>query len=215
MRFQPFDPEVDTSRTRRRLPHWFQEGRTYFVTFRLADSLPRQKREQLKIERDAWLAAHGMTSPDQVDRLPPSDQSAYRLWFSERTEALLNAGYGLCVLGRTECGRIVEQALRFFEEERYHLDEYVIMTNHVHVLLCPIPPFSLSRILHSWKRHSAREINALLRKTGTSLWLDESFDHIVRRYEQLDHYRKYIRNNPENAKSRRGTYRLGRGRTKL
>ncbi len=45
-------------RTCHHLPHWEQDGTTCFVTFRLADSLPKEKLAQLREERDVWLAAH-------------------------------------------------------------------------------------------------------------------------------------------------------------
>ncbi len=215
MPFKPYDRDVETSRHRRRLPHWFQEGRTYFVTFRLADSLPRDKREHLLEERHAWLAAHGLTSPDPVDNLSRKDQLAYRIWFSERTDKLLDAGYGSCILAQPEPSGILEQSLRYFDGERYHLDEYVIMPNHVHLLVCPIHPASLSQILQSWKRHSARKINRLIGKTGSSLWLDENFDHIIRSLEKLEQYHDYIRSNPLKAGLREETYKLGTVKSEL
>ena len=50
-----FDPEADFKVYRRNLPHWRQAGVTYFVTFRLADSLPTQKLAALKEEKERWL----------------------------------------------------------------------------------------------------------------------------------------------------------------
>jgi hypothetical protein len=53
---QFFDPEANLEIYRRRLPHWRQPGVTYFVTFRLIDSLPKQKLAALKDEKARWLA---------------------------------------------------------------------------------------------------------------------------------------------------------------
>ena len=66
MDFLPFDPEADVSRSRRRLPHWFQEGRTYYLTFRLADSLPKSTRKEINEEREKWLIAQGITGQERV-----------------------------------------------------------------------------------------------------------------------------------------------------
>src|SRR5581483_336002 len=51
-RFQAFKPDVDTAKTRGHLPHWEQAGATYFVTFRLADSVPSEVLRDWKIERE-------------------------------------------------------------------------------------------------------------------------------------------------------------------
>ncbi len=56
--FKPYNPEIETHRTHRRLPHWTQEGRTYFITFRLADSLPQDKLKQWVEEKNTWLKFH-------------------------------------------------------------------------------------------------------------------------------------------------------------
>lgn len=39
--FEFFDPDQPIAICRRRLPHWFQPDRTYFITFRTADSFLR------------------------------------------------------------------------------------------------------------------------------------------------------------------------------
>ncbi|MCF6313920.1 MAG: transposase [Verrucomicrobiales bacterium] len=215
MPFEAFNPESETQRSRRNLPHWVQSDRTYFVTFRLADSLPRSNRDLLKQERLTWLRSHGLTSPEEIGSLPKSDQHIYHNLFSEKLEALLDNGYGNCVLKNNDLSSLVKTSLHFFDSQRYHLDEYVIMPNHVHLLVCPIEKFSLSSILHSWKRHSAREINRILGNTGTSLWMDENFDHIVRSIDHLQHYRHYIRQNPIEANLPKNTFLLGRGNASL
>src|SRR5947209_703893 len=56
--FKPYDPEAETHRTHRRLPHWTQKGTTYYITFRLADSLPQEKLKQWMAERAIWLKFH-------------------------------------------------------------------------------------------------------------------------------------------------------------
>ena len=79
----------------------------------------------------------------------------------------------------------------------YSLNAYVIMPNHVHMLITPIVP--LTRITHGLKGVTAREANAILRRTGQHFWQDESFDHWVRTPAQFNRIRDYIESNPVSA----------------
>jgi type I restriction enzyme R subunit len=205
MPFIPFNPVENVQRTRRALPHWFQEGRTYFVTFRLADSMPREKREQLEAQRNAWMHAQGLKSLDEIEFLSEEDRKVYHRLFTVKIHELLDAGYGSCALRDPENAQIVSNALMFFDGQRCEMISFVVMPNHVHVLTCPIEPHSLSELLHSWKRFTSREIHKRTGETGT-LWLDENFDHIVRTEHQLEHFRNYIRDNPKKARLPEGTF---------
>jgi len=53
-----FNPYAEIRHTENRFPHWQQEGAVYFVTFRLADSIPSQLLNQWENEREAWLRVH-------------------------------------------------------------------------------------------------------------------------------------------------------------
>ncbi|MCH7720990.1 MAG: transposase, partial [Planctomycetes bacterium] len=95
---------------------------------------------------------------------------------------------------------IILQACRFWDGKKIHLHACVIMPDHVHLLFAPqeVQPgqwASLGEILHSIKRYSAREINKLRACTGP-LWLDESFDRIVRNEKEFCEKADYIANNP-------------------
>ncbi len=77
----------------------------------------------------------------------------------------------------------------FFEAKRYRLAAWVVMPNHVHVLFetwqTPLP-----KLLHSWKRHAALQINRLLGNTGP-LWQEEYWDRRMRNeahFNQAVHY---------------------------
>jgi hypothetical protein len=72
------------------------------------------------------------------------------------------------------------------------------MPNHVHALVQPLPGHSLKEILRSWKSYSARQINKTLGRNG-SVWMEESFDRIVRNWNALVKCRDYIARNPEKA----------------
>ncbi|RJP31005.1 MAG: hypothetical protein C4547_15910, partial [Phycisphaerales bacterium] len=95
---------------------------------------------------------------------------------------------------------IVLAACRFWDGKKLDLHAAVVMPDHVHLLLTPREIergnwASLGQILHSIKRHSAREINKLRGRSG-ALWLDENFDRIMR--DERECYEKwtYIANNP-------------------
>ncbi len=184
-----FDFESNFQVSRRNLPHWTQPGVTYFVTFRLADSLPVEKLEALKEEKRIWLAHNP----------PPHSENQikeYHRNFSQRVHDLLDARYGSCVLAKPEVYGLVESVLNFFNGERYVLGEYVVMPNHVHALVRPMASHRLNRILHSWKSFSAHQINKVTGSRG-HVWHPESFDHIVRTADQLAFIEEYIRENPK------------------
>ena len=74
------------------------------------------------------------------------------------------------------------------------------MPNHVHAVLRPLPGWTLSRILKSWKGYTAREANKLLQRTGEQFWQTESFDHLVRNDEDMYRCCNYTTTNPLNAR---------------
>lgn len=186
-----FNPHLPLEINERDLPHWTQEGTTYFVTFRLADSLPKAKLKKRKEEREKWLDGH-------EEPYTTEEQAEYAKLFGERINQWLDAGTGSCILADRKNAKIIEKALLHFDAERYRLGSYVVMANHVHVLVSPLPGNELNDILHSWKSFSANELNKLTGNKG-AVWQDESYDHIVRSPEQLAFYTNYIRKNFEQS----------------
>lgn len=171
------------------LPHWRQHDVPYFVTFRLADSVPESKLRQWRFQRDNWHKAHSKPYTDDELR-------EYHTLFSERIQNWLDAGHGSCLLAKTCVKELVADAMAHFEHERYELDEWIIMPNHVHAIVIPKLGHHLAAILHSWKSYTAHYINKTLRRTG-SVWKKETYDHLIRSKKQLEAIRKYIRNNPK------------------
>jgi hypothetical protein len=88
---QFFNPYDEIAFTANRLPHWQQKGAVYFVTFRLADAVPRHLRTQWESEREAWLRVHPLPLSAQFER-------EYHERFSGAVERWLDAGHGSCVL---------------------------------------------------------------------------------------------------------------------
>ena len=196
-----YNPEVDIQKTTRRLPHWTQDGATYWVTFRLADALPQHKLRVWKEERDIWQQHNPEPWNEKQGR-------EYDERFGQRLEEWLDAGSGECSLRRPDVRTIVETCLLHFDGQHYDLPAWVIMPNHVHLLIRPNTGHSLSKIMQGMKGVSARECNTLLGRTGEPFWQDESFDHIVRSQTQFDRFVRYIAENPIKARLKDGEYRV-------
>ncbi len=188
-RLHYFDPSAPVGRLRGgNLPHWRQDGAIYFVTWRTADSMPRERVDQWVQERDAWLKAH----PEPWSL---RDEEEYYRLFPDRWEAWLDEGHGECLLGKPEIRQIVEEVLRCEDGTKYRLEDFIVMPNHVHVLVSPLGKHTLSEITQAWKSTAAHRVNKLLGRAGT-FWQKESFDHIVRSAEQAQKFRQYIQENP-------------------
>jgi putative transposase len=206
VRFQFYDSEAGTDVARRNLPHWEQPDVCYFVTFRLVDSLPAAVRNEWSERRRDWLKAHKIDITDSVWRaafeaLPKTQRDEYHRIFSQAMHGLLDACYGECPLKSAEVRGIVTRSLHHFDGERYLLGGYVVMPNHVHVLVQFLGEHTLSKTCYSWKHFTAHEILKTLGRTGEGrLWQDESFDHIVRSPEQFQKYRSYFAENPVKAR---------------
>jgi REP element-mobilizing transposase RayT len=157
-----------------------------FVTFMLADALPRKALARL----EAGLAA-----------VPEVERAALR---RKRLHALLDAGGGSCRLADPRQALIVERALRQGDGERYRLLAWVVMPNHVHVLVEPQPGWPLGRIVHAWKSLTAPALTRLAGPLpdaagGRRCWHRERWDRLV---SDAQHYRQaldYIHLDPVKA----------------
>ena len=177
------------------LPHLKREGASYFVTFRLAGTRPKNVLLKFKAEREAIItAAQGARRP-----LTWHEQEELFRWYSTRVDKYLDSGHGDCWLARPEIAELVAGALRFHAGQRFHLHAWVVMPNHVHAVLRPLPDRPLSGILKSWKGFTAREANRWLKRTGTTFWQVESYDHLIHDDEDLYRCCHYTTMNPVNA----------------
>jgi putative transposase len=199
MPFQPCNPNAETHIHRQRLPHWRQWGTTYFVTTRLADSIPTRLAKEWHLKRDDWLRVHGLTESDYTNKLTDDQHKIYHREFTAKFHDLMDAGHGDCLLARKACADLLINRLVVVHSKAYHLDAWCIMPNHLHALIEPAKEVTLGEILRHWKGGSAHDINQLLNRRG-SLWQREPFDHIVRSEMQLEHFRRYISENPAKAR---------------
>jgi putative transposase len=155
---------------RRRLPHLDIASRPNFITFRLHDSLP-----------------HGRAFPAACINSGKAFVALDRL--------LDRACLGPLYLKPAEVAQVVWDSIRRGEElGHYELHAWVVMPNHVHLLLTPF--VTISRFMNSLKTASATRANALLKRTGQPFWQEESFDRVVRDDAEFRRTLQYIETNP-------------------
>ena len=182
-----------------KLPHWHQTDKVQFVTFRLADSLPQAKLSELLTFKKQWLTEH----PEPWDN---KTREEYNHKIRVKVDRWLDQGYGECILERGEIREIVENALLFHNGKRYRLHHFVIMPNHVHLLLSPIGDDEVVKSIGSVKQFSANAINKRLGRRG-NVWQRNVFDRLVRDMQSYEACVNYINHNPCNL--RPDQYTLG------
>ena len=177
---------------RRRLPHIQIAGSTYFVTFRLINSLPKEALEKLAEESE------------RIKKLPPDQLDlAQRRWFGKFDDYLDRVLCGEAFLKNEQVADLVAEAIHYRDGKVYTLEAFTIMSNHGHVVCTPLEKEngefnSLTEIFQSLKRHTARKSNEVLGRSG-AFWQDESYDHIVRDQAELERIIKYVLYNPVKA----------------
>ena len=175
-------------RSRGYMPHRDCIGLIQNITFHLADSLPASAIERIQQELAASME-------------PDSEKEIIR---RQRIQELLDAGHGSCVLQNPQCAQIVEDAFLFSDGTRYRLFAWVVMPNHVHAVIQPMGNWALCKIVQSWKRHTARQINRLLnpgiRSEATALWQREYWDRFIRDARHLQNAIDYAHQNPVKAR---------------
>jgi len=153
----------------RRLPHWDTVGQALFVTFRLHGSLP-------------------------VNRIFPPQQCTSGESFVAMDRILDRAECGPRSLAVPEVATVIVDALRAGERHfhRYQLHSFVVMPNHVHILVTP--HVVSTKWLGPLKGFTAYEANQILGNKGLRFWEDESYDHLVRSNTEFDRIQSYIEN---------------------
>jgi type I restriction enzyme R subunit/putative DNA methylase len=105
---------------------------------------------------------------------------------------------GPVYLRQAPVAEVVVEAL--FEGVRighYRLAAFVLMANHVHVVLLPL--VAPERLLKGLKGCTARRANVLLGKTGEPFWQRESYDHWVRDSREFRRIVDSVEGNPVQA----------------
>jgi len=192
---------------RRNLPHWQPLGATFFVTYRLAGTLPRVVLSKLERERQRLATLPRDPEFSEAKWKESIDKRLFATW-----DEYLDKDTGVKWLSDPRVAKIVKDTLYYHAGTKYSLWAYVIMPNHVHVMLHPDENWfqygnrkkaqyekgSLSAILHSLRCYTANEANKVLGRTGR-FWQGEAFDHWVRDDTEFQRTVHYIENNPVRA----------------
>jgi REP element-mobilizing transposase RayT len=162
------------------IPHFDGGEIAQTISFHLADSLPQAVLEKWKRE----LAQDARTNSDSILR--------------KRIEHYLDQGYGACALRTEPVANLVQESLLRFDGERYRLSAWIVMPNHVHLLLTPCAEWSLSQIMKDMKSFTSHEANRILGRRG-QFWMEEYFDRYIRDAKHFSNAIAYIENNPVKA----------------
>ena len=167
--------------TRGYLPHF--DGRTIpqFITLRLFDSVPNAVLRKWKRE----LAVLNSKN-DQII-------------LQKRIEKYLDQGYGEAFLKIHRVAEMVQKELLYYDGQRYRLSAWVVMPNHIHLLMTRFDAIELADIMQSYKSLTAHKANKTLRRTG-QFWMEDYFDRYIRNVEHFAKTVRYIENNPVKAR---------------
>jgi REP element-mobilizing transposase RayT len=157
------------------LPHFDAPGVTQFVTFHLCDSFPVTRRTEWEATRNE------------------KDDSAKK----KKLEAWLDRGHGECWLRQRDVAELIEAVLLQGNGTRYLAQAWVVMHNHVH-LVVDIWDIPLAKLINDWKGKSSREANKLLGRRGP-FWQEDYYDTLIRDEAHLKRAILYTEQNPVKA----------------
>ncbi len=172
---------------RGKLPHRNRENLVQFITFRLADSLPQSKLQEIEQE---------------IKYLSKDDQEVER---RKKLQYWLDQGLGACSLAKERMAEVILDALFYHDGKKYDLLAWSIMPNHVHVLIRATG--DLVRIIQSWKSFTGRwamknneKYNLGIKDDAKQFWMSEYWDRFIRNEEHFNNTVRYTLNNPKKAR---------------
>jgi putative DNA methylase len=155
------------------LPHFDRTTVIQSITYRLADSVPSHVAKRM------------------ADELVPDSEPSYRT----RIERYLDAGHGSCLLRRPDIASLIIHHWFARDTQDYRLLAWIVMPNHVHVLIEPMSGHSLSDIVGAWKSITSRRIKKL---TGMkeAVWQADYWDRYIRDEAHYHNAVSYVHHNP-------------------
>ena len=163
---------------RRNLPHLYDELGTFFITYRLANSIPLSALKKLE---------HSSNNHDFEN---------FKNLFIKYDQLLDLTDFGVNYLINDKIVDICKGTLHYPDGKEYKLICYCIMPNHVHFVIRLLQGNSgISNIMKGIKGTSARKSNLFLGRTG-KFWQDESYDRLIRNDVELYFVIKYVLLNP-------------------
>jgi REP element-mobilizing transposase RayT len=176
----------------RKLPHWQPSEETFFVTYRLAGSLPISVIATLKENYFKEKQHPGNQTSERKEII----RQGYFFAFENELDKNLNEPHWL---KDNVIAFVVMDSLFFNNNKLYTLLAACIMSNHVHILIRLLPDVpALNVILQNHKKFTAVQSNKLLHRSG-SFWAEESFDTIIKDNSHFYNTVYYIIQNPVKA----------------
>jgi REP element-mobilizing transposase RayT len=177
----------------RNLPHKLPFGNKFFITTRLVDSVPQSIIQQFELEQKLAVKfiEENYLSPDER-KIQIGKQ--WKRNFANFDKYLDNNAEGNHWLKQDEIAKIVSDTLHYWDKKRYDLVAFTIMSNHIHLVIDTWDTENydetVTKIMQSIKRHTARQSNILLNREG-QFWQHESYDHLIRNereFKNIIHY---------------------------
>ena len=194
---------------KRNLPHFLLEGYAYFVTIRLANTIPKQVYNQIKENYNSEL--NRIIGYDNKEKKYEEYKTLQNYVFKKYETVLDKADFGRKWLQNEEIAKLVSSALFHNDSKKYDLIAFTIMPNHVHIIIRPFEKeifklgeskskqYMLIQIIGNIKSYTATKANKTLKRQG-AFWQHESYDHVIRDERELKKIVEYILNNPVKAK---------------
>jgi len=194
---------------RRNLPHWIPEGAMYFITFRLANSLPVAVLQELQAQREREQSAirtrfSGRQREQELYHLDKKYFGHFDAWLDR---CLVESPRWLA---EEKIAQIVAREIHALDGQRYRLIACCLMPNHVHLVIDtagytltlshdgPTATYPVTDTLKRLKGCTARLCNLALGRSG-QFWHPESYDHVIRDQTEYERILWYVLNNPVKA----------------
>ena len=170
----------------------------YFITYRLAHSLPRKKLEIIKQEYHNKIDfIQSLDYKQEIEKAEISNE--WKKYFNKIDKLLVTCTSSPQYLQNEMAAQIVADSISFFDGKEYDLICYCIMSNHVHLVIkLRENSRSLDKIMQSIKSFSAIKCNEIFGRKG-KFWQHENYDHIIRNESELERIVEYVLSNPVKA----------------
>ncbi|TAE14601.1 MAG: hypothetical protein EAZ95_09705 [Bacteroidetes bacterium] len=190
---------------RRNLPHYYPKGRKFFVTFRLADTIPQIKLDEWKqwYDEEAGKIRHNTLLNNEEKDLQTDilQKKHYALY-----DGYLDNNQNIQYLSNPAVADIVKNAILYYENQYYQTLSFCIMPNHVHWVFDTAIQMNntikeyknLNYFVPSIKGFTAKECNKVLGRTG-AFWQKESYDRVIRNAQEEENILRYVWTNPTKA----------------
>ena len=185
----------------RNLPHKLPLGNKFFITTKLVDSVPQNVIQQFELEQNIIikLIEEKYANPDER-KIQIGKQ--WKRNFANFDKYLDTSTKGNHWLKQDKIAKIISDTLHYWHKQRYDLVAFTIMSNHIHLIIDTWDTENyvktVTTIMQSIKRHTARQSNILLNREG-QFWQHESYDHLIRNEKEFKNIISYIAQNPVKA----------------